>query len=151
MSTTSDFEKRRLHMKAISRNLTELSEEEQKKLVDGLQNVPQKQMLDQAQYLENILLPKIAINRGVESEDYKFYKSVSDSLLWAIFIVDRFEFLKTEYATEQLMREFLQEKLIIYKNELNKYQTAEEMIMSHTYDRYAQAVGVKVKDKINGK
>lgn len=151
MSNVSDSEKRRLHMKAISRNLTELSPEEQKKLVDGLQGVPIKQIYDQAQYIENILLPKIATNRGVESDDYKFYKGVSNSLIWAMFVVDRFDFIKTQYATEQIFREFLQEQLIVYKSELGKYQAAEDMLMNLTYEKYSKAVAKRIENEIKGK
>jgi hypothetical protein len=151
MSTDSESVKRRLQMKAISRNLAELSLEDQKRLVDGLENVPQKQILDQAQYLENVMLPKISEKRGVESDDYKFYKSVLNSLLWAIVIIDRFEFLKTEYSTEQIMREFLQEQLITCRSELNKYQTAEEMLMNSTWEKYAKAVGKKADNLLKGK
>lgn len=151
MGNVSDSERRRLHMKAISRNLSELSLEDQKKLVDGLQGVPIKQLYDQAQYIENILLPKILASRGVESEDYKFYKGVANSLIWAMFIVDRFEFLKSQYTTEQLFREFLQEQLIVYKSELDKYQTVEDMFMNLTYDKYSKAVGKRIENELKRK
>lgn len=151
MSIESDIEKNRLQMKVISRNLSQLSEEDQRKLVEGLKNVPQRQILEQAQYLENVLLPKIKQNRGEDHADYKYYRSVCDSLMWCIFIIDRYEFLEWELNKQKIQNEFLQEQLLITRRELGKYHAAEDLIMSSSLNDYARTIGKKIDEKLNRK
>jgi hypothetical protein len=151
MANDKERDKLRLQMKVISRNLSEMTMEDQKKLVEGLKNIPQKQMMEQAQYIENILLPKIEQTKGIEDANYKFYQGVVDSLLWAICIVDRYEFLQNQHYHKCTMNEFLQEQLVNCKKELDKYYAAEDLTLTDSLNKYAQAVAKRAQDKLNKK
>jgi len=150
-ATRQKFEetKNRLQMKAITRNLTALSEEDQRLLVEGLKNAPVSKMMSEAQYLENIMLPKIMTNRGADSKEYKFYSGVLDSLLWAILIVDRYERLQTLHCNSQLLAEFYKEQMTLSHRELAKYDAAEDLLLTDSMNRYMQAAATRVKDKMN--
>lgn len=144
-------ENMRARMKAISRNLGELSLEEQQKLVDGLQNVPVKQMLDQIQYMENVMLPKIKANRGENSEDYKFYAGLCNSLLWACLIHDRYDALQTRAGSLQMMNEFLRERLAVAEKTLDRWNAAEDIIMNKTLSQYATGVSRRVEELLKNR
>lgn len=144
-------EKIRLQMKAISRNLSELSLEEQQKLSDGLQNVPIKQMLDQIQYMENIMLPKIKANRGENSEDYKFYSGLCNSLLWACLIHDRYDALQTRATGLQIQNEFLRERLATAEKTLDRWYAAEDIIMNKTLNQYSAAISRRAEELLKNR
>ena len=129
-----------LDINAIKRNLSQLPPEEQQKLYKGIRDVPAKQIFEQVQYLDQVMLPKIAEKRGVESEDYKFYKSVADSLLWAIHIIDRYEFLQTRYLTACMQSAFWQDLNVKYEKELSKYTTLEDLMFTSSLDAYNESV-----------
>ncbi|MDR6565484.1 hypothetical protein [Chitinophaga ginsengisegetis] len=144
-------EKIRAQIKAITRNLVELSPEEQQKLSDGMQNVPQKQMLEQIQYFENTMLPKIKEKRGEDSADYKFYAAVCNSLLWACLIHDRYDALLTRTASLQMMNEFLRERLTVAEKTLDRWNAAEDIIMNKTLGQYADVISKRAEELLKNR
>ena len=55
-----------------------------------IENIPLfKKFFDQAQYIDNELLPKIIKTRGIEHPDYIFFREVYKSLLYAVMVADR--------------------------------------------------------------
>jgi hypothetical protein len=89
--------------------------------------IPQKKYIEQAQYLREHMLPKIAQSRGEASSDYKFYYSVFESLMSAIKMADRDQSLRLMISSEKLLNEFLTKKILFLESELLKYTTLEQL------------------------
>lgn len=135
-----------LNTNAILRNLSQLSKEEQSKLYQGMKRVPIKKIFDQAQYLDNDLLPRIKEKHGVDSTHYKFYKEVLDTLLWCAFIFERYNFLQTKFLNNCQLLDFYKERCTKYEAELQKYTTMEDLLMSSSMDAYKEAVMSRIND-----
>jgi hypothetical protein len=89
--------------------------------------IPQKKYIEQAQYLREHMLPKIAQSRGESSSDFKFYYSVFESLMSAIRMADRDQSLRMMISSEKLLNEFLYKKILFLESELTKYTTLEQL------------------------
>ena len=103
------------------------NESNQQALQRAFDEVPQKKLIEQAQYLKEVMLPAIEKNRGLESKDYKFYYAVFESLMYSIAILDRDYIFRYQLSNEKLMNEFLQKKIIFYELELQRYTTIESL------------------------
>ena len=88
--------------------------------------VPQVKLIEQAQYLKEVILPK-AIKAGIESDQYKFYYGVFESIMHSITILDRDFSLRMRLSNEILMNEFLNKRVLFLQNELTRYTTMEEL------------------------
>lgn len=132
--------KRRLLINVSADNLASYSPEEQRKLLEGIKMVPEEKMLQKAQYLFNILLPKIEKSSGRESENYKFYRELIDMLVWAIFLVDRYKNIESLWRKERMLRQFYQDHADYCEKELQKFQTAEDLFLTSGIDAYAKGI-----------
>lgn len=92
-------------------------------------NIPQVKYIEQATYLKEHMLPKIATSRGIESSDYKFYYAVFESLMNAIRMADRDQSFRRMISNEKLLNEFLQKRVLFLESELIKYTTLEQLTM----------------------
>lgn len=89
--------------------------------------IPQVKFIEQAQYLKEHMLPKIASSRGEASSDYQFYYSVFESLMTAIKMADRDQSIRMMISNEKLLNGFLQKKILFYESELMKYTTLQDL------------------------
>jgi hypothetical protein len=123
---------------------------DKKKLIDGFERVPVRQMYDQLQQLENAVLPSIKQKRG-DNADYLFFSAVARSMLWAIHIVDRFEFLQRENTRLKLQNTLTLQHAEHCERELQKYITLEDLFFSDGLDMAAQAVKDKISSRLKPK
>lgn len=93
----------------------------------AFQKIPQIRFIEQAQYLREHMLPKIAASRGTNSSDYQFYYAVFESLMYSIKLADRDQSIRLMISNEKLLNEFLQKKVLFYETELQKYTSLEEL------------------------
>jgi hypothetical protein len=135
--------------KIISHNLSTMSPEEQAKLVDGLKQVPLYKIHEQSQYLINQLLPAVESKKGIDSEDYKFFKGLVDSLCWAVLILDRFERMSYQLSNERMLREFFQNKAVFLEQQLTKYTTMEDLVLGQSYEAMKRAVAARTESLIS--
>jgi len=97
-------------------------------LAKAFSEVPQIKLIEQAQYLKEIILPK-AIKAGENSDQYKFYYGVFESLMFSIKIMDRDYSLRMRLSNEMLLNEFLNKRVLFLQNELLRYTTMESLSM----------------------
>jgi hypothetical protein len=136
---------------AISQNLVELTQEQQRDLVQGLKNVPISKMVQQIQYLQQQMLPQAEKKYGRDNENYKFYQGIVDTLIWSTFILDRYQTLETKYHNQNMMLKFYQQQCTFQEKELLKYTTIEDLILSDSLNDYSTAIGKRLQDLINVK
>ena len=112
-----------------SKSMEPISENE--KLSDAinraLEKIPQVKYIEQSQYLKNIMLPKIAKNRGNNSSEYKFYFGVFESLMFAIRIIEREQTYRRMISQEKLYNEFLKKRVLFLEKELMRYTTMDDL------------------------
>lgn len=96
----------------------------------AFEKIPQVKFIQQAQYIKNVLLPKIEQTRGVNSTEYQFHYSVFESLMYSIVLCDRDQSLRLMISNEKILNEFLQKRLAFYQTELQKYTTLENLTVS---------------------
>lgn len=136
---------------AITNNLLELTPELQSKLVQGLKNVPINQMLQQVQYLQTQMLPKAEKAYGRDNDNYRFYSSIVDTLVWAMFILDRYEHMALQYNNNKLLIEFYQQRCTGLEQQLQKYTTTEDLLLNDGLSHFSQSIGKRLQDLINSK
>lgn len=99
-------------------------------LKKAFQKIPQVRFIEQAQYLKNVLLPKIAATRGLNSTEYIFHYSVFESLMYSITLADRDQSIRLMISNEKILNEFLQKRLAFYQTELQKFTTLENLTIT---------------------
>ena len=92
----------------------------------AFREVPQVKLIEQAQYIKEIILPK-AIKAGIDSDQYKFYYGLFESIMYSIKILDREYSLKMRLSNEMLMNEFLNKRVLFLQNELTRFTTMDEL------------------------
>lgn len=135
--------------KAIIENLVN---EQTQKLVDGFVQVPIDKMIQQILYLQEQALPKALEKYGAENENYKFYKGLVDTLMWATYVVERAAWWKNEWQQQRLALEFFRNEAIRYRNELQKYQFTEDtLLLQEDFNQAQQRVAKRMEDILSGK
>lgn len=104
------------------------------------ERMPVKQMYDQALYIDKDLLPRIEQQKGKEHADYKFFKNVYRSLLWAIVVEDRHEWMLRKLQQSEQLKKIFEEKCLQAERELQRYTTLEDLYLSDSLDRMATIV-----------
>jgi hypothetical protein len=138
-----ESKKQDLAYSAITRNLTTMTQTEQRRLKDGLESMPVHRIIGNAQYIENNILPQVQAKHGIESQQYKQFKGVLDSLVWCLHILNLQDRLLYQYSNEKLMCEFYREKTLFYERELQRYTTQEELLMGETMAKFSQILATK--------
>lgn len=128
---TSDL-LQQLRQKVMAENLAKESAGETRKLVDALELVPQKKMLNDAQYLLNDLLPRIVQKHGDKSEEYKFFRGLVDTIMWSLFIMGRYENMLQKLQHIQLLAEIYKSRMELAERELLNYTTVEDLTLADT-------------------
>jgi hypothetical protein len=133
---------------AILNNITTLNLDEQRKLEEGLRNMPVHKMHEQAQYFHNTALPMIVKKHGTDNGNYKFYTEVADSLAWAILILRRDEVQKRIISEQQMLLEFYINKANFYLQELTKYTTMEDLLMGESFELMRKTMAAKAAELV---
>ena len=107
-------------------------------LVNGLVHVPTANILQQIQYLQNIMLPKALAKFGPTDENYLFYKSVADSLVFALQVLDENESLRINYSREKYLNTIMQQHHADLEKELLKYTTLQQAYTNMSFDMLMQ-------------
>lgn len=94
--------------------------------------VPQVKYLQQAQYLQNIVLPQIEAKRGNKSDMFVFYYGVFESLMYAIKLLDRDYSLRYRFTNEKMLNDYYRKKVVFYEEQLQQYTTIEDLLMKET-------------------
>jgi hypothetical protein len=124
---------------------------EEKKLADGMRSVPIAKLVRAAQYLEHEIIPRVAKRGGKESEDYKFFSELILSLTHAMMVYDRYDFLHLRYIRMKVILKMTQEHCAFYEDELLKYTTLEDLMLSDALRDYAEAISKRMLEKLKTK
>jgi hypothetical protein len=149
----SSIEKYKADLKARL-TLQELTAEEKTrnaKLGRGIADIPVARMIDQVNYINEQLLPAIKKKSGEKNADYEFFKSVSDSLLFAIILCDRHDGMEKRYVQLRLFTQFLQDRIPLLEQELEKYTTLEDILCTDALNAYADGVKSRVEGLLKRK
>lgn len=96
-------------------------------LTRALQKIPQSNFINQALYIKNVWLPAIEKKHGRDSEKYKFYFGIFESLMYSIKLADKDQTYRRMLSQQKLFNEFLQKRVLFLENELLKYTTMESL------------------------
>lgn len=136
-------------------NMNKIDQEKTNNLAAGgrfnLDEIPVRKIYDQAQQLDNVILPKIALTRGKDSEDYKFWQGVYKSLLYAVMILDRDRWLVIKLQQANQLVNFYKTSAETNERELLKYTTIENVWASGAADGIAADIGRRVDDLLTNK
>lgn len=106
--------------------------EQQQRLSEAFHEVPETRIIEQAHYLKEHMLPRIAQNRGQDSEDYRFYYSLVESLMYMLKVLGRDYQLRHELSNQKLLNEFIQRRCVFLEGELQRYTTIEDLLYKQT-------------------
>lgn len=113
-----------------------------------IENLPISQIMDQAQHIENVLLPRIEKKDGPNNEYYLFFAAVFKSLLYAVTIVDRLEYADYRYIQCKIQLEFYREQTERLERELMKYSTLEDLYLSDGLAVMAEGIKKRAIEKL---
>ena len=122
-----------------------------KKIAKGIEKVSIRKIYDQAIYIDKELLPRIEKSRGEGSEDFKFFRSVFTTMLWAVCLADRAEWYETKIGQVSMQLEFYKQHAEKLERMLNKYATLEDLFLSDGLDVMAQGVAQHVRNLLETK
>lgn len=134
--------KEKLMSNANLRNLVYEELDNQAKHVDGLKKVEVATMVDQAQQLESQIIPAIIKKHGENSAEFRFWKGVLDTVIWAMYLVDHSDSLRRQLIRTQHMLGYYQNFGREMQEELNYYTTLERFI---TQDQLKKAIQEDLK------
>ena len=120
--------KEKLMSNANLRNIVYESLDTQAKMVDGLKKVEVSTMIDQAQQLEAQIIPAIIKKHGSESPEFRFWKSVLDTIIFCMYLVDGYDIQTKRLIRTQHMLAYYQNHNEEMQQELNTYTTLERFI-----------------------
>lgn len=154
MSTMQDIEriKKGLLDAVFMDDLLKSPEEREsiKKTAQGMEDLGVKQMIDQAQFIKENLLPRVKKKQGEDSADYIFFKSVFDSLLRAVLLSDRFDTVQGQLLRAKIYNILSRDHIQLLEAELQKYTTLEDIFLSDSLNRYAKSVKTRVDALLKG-
>ena len=120
------------------RNLALEDLETQKALVNGMKKMKPHEVIDQAQQLENSILPKILAKHGAESAEYKFWKGVLDSMNWLLHITDYSIRLEERIVRLKHNLDYYQRLTMKLERELDHYTTLDRVMTNDLIHSYTQ-------------
>lgn len=116
------------------------------RLAQGIKDIPVRKFMEQYQYLEKDLLPRLEKKGGKTSADYKFFEGVAKSLMWSIIVCDRYDFLYGKFLNSKLDNVVLRDRVLLVERELEKYQALEDLFFTEGLDRIADGVKNRTAD-----
>lgn len=125
--------------------------DKQKKIAKGVEAMAVNSIYNQAQELVEKILPEIEKKSGIDSKNYKYWHGVFKSLLWAICLSDRNEFLESKNYKLALQLEFMTEHCERLERQFTKYATLEDLFLSSGLDVMAEGISRRARDLLNSK
>src|SRR5579863_8425772 len=116
---------------------------ESKRLAKGLQDIPEKKMFDQLQYITKELLP--AVRKKGKASDAEFFEELSRSMAYAIILVERYDYLYGRFINSRIDVALLKDRLEMTERELEKYTTMEDLYLSDFLNRYSDVVAERIQ------
>lgn len=135
----------------MAANLAKQSNGNTQQLHNALAVVPESKMYNLMIWLHEVLLPKIAQSRGVDSDEYKNHEAIRDAVIWSLHISGAYEKLLFKNTKDLQLLGYYIEKCAFLERELQKYTTVEQLITNETADVYRQSVISKAVDILNKK
>ena len=102
--------------------------------------VPGNEMLTSAQWLQNVLLPTIEKQKGKEDETYKEFRKIMDSLLWAVYTLNKHERVQLQLLNSQFTETMYREKCLLLEKELQRYEVVEELMQLDLMKKYQEKI-----------
>lgn len=118
-----------LEKEANLRNLVLEDLESQKNLVNGIKKVSITQIIDQAQQLQNIILPSLEKKYGLTHDQYIYWKGVLDSLNWLLYVLENTERLERKLIQVRHQLMYYKELTAKLEKELDHYTSMENFMM----------------------
>lgn len=140
MNRDLDKIKHDLLLKNAIREKTPDERERIKKQAAGLAGIPVRKMMDEALYIDEELLPRVKKKGGEKSADYIFFSEVKDSLLYAILLADRHDFLWRSNTELKIRYQLALDHIALLESELQKYTTLEDLFYSDALNDYADSI-----------
>lgn len=136
---------------AIRLSLDKKDRDRRDKIEKAIEAVSVNKIFEQCLHLENVILPSIKKNRGEESSEYKMFCAIAKSLLWAICLVDRNEFMEGRFYNLNIKHELLLEHAARLERQIFKYATLEDLFLSSGLDVMAEGISQRARDLLNVK
>lgn len=93
---------------------------------------PQAKYIMQMQYLREIALPAIEKKAGRDSDIYKMYFTIFESLMYSLKLIDRDTINRMKISNENTLNSFYRKKTAFYEAELMKYTTIDDLLNKET-------------------
>lgn len=116
-----------------------------------LHEIPARRFMDQAQYIENEMLPAVEKKMGKDSVQYKYFREIFDSLLYSIMVKDRENNLLNKLTQLQQQNLILTNRLAFCEQELLKYATMEDLYLTEAHFHIAAGVKQRAADLLTKK
>lgn len=137
--------------KVMAENLIKQGNGDNQQLFNAMAIVPEHNIWKTVTWIHENILPKVKLHRGENSEEYKNYVQIRDSLLWAIYILNKNERTLLQLQNSRFMEQLYREKMMLFEKELLKYATAEELINTETLSAYQNTILKQAVDMLNEK
>jgi len=124
---------------------------ENEKLAKGIRDIPVQKFITHVQYIEKELMPAIEKRRGKDATELKFFEEVCRSLVWAVILCDRYDYLEMKVTGLRLENTILRDNLALHEKELQKFGALEDIFFTDFLDRYADAVKSRAEGLLNKK
>jgi|HubBroStandDraft_5_1064220.scaffolds.fasta_scaffold06679_6 hypothetical protein len=124
---------------------------ENEKLAKGIRDIPVQKFITHVQYIEKELMPAIEKRRGKDAPELKFFEEVCRSLVWAVILCDRYDYLEMKVTGLRLENTILRDNLALHEKELQKFGALEDIFFTDFLDRYADAVKSRAEGLLNKK
>lgn len=135
--------------------MNRVDEQKTKNLAAGdgfrLHEIPAKRFMDQVQYLENEILPQIEKRGGSETDQYKYFTAVVESLLYAIMVKDREYNLLNRCQQLQQINLILSARNEFLEKELQKYVTMEDLFLTEAHAHIHAGVVARAVELLTNK
>jgi hypothetical protein len=135
----------------IADNLANQSNGNEQPLHNGIAIVPESTMWRMVTWLHEIILPRIAKSRGVDSEDYTNHVGIRDAVIWAMYVCGQYENLIRKNQRDRQLLGYYVEQNAALEIELQKYSTVEQFISNETALVYRQSIISRAIEILNEK
>lgn len=116
-----------------------------------LHEIPARRFMDQAQYLENVILPQIEKRGGYDTEQFKYFHEIIQSLLFAIMVKDRENNILNKCQQLQQINMILSARNVFLEKELLKYSTVEDLFLTESLSYIEKGVVNRAADLLTKK
>lgn len=133
----------------MAENVAKQANGDDKKLHNALAMVPESEMWRLVTWLHEILLPKVALHRGADSDEYKNYVAIRDAVIWAMYISQQYEKVLVQRGQDRQLLGYYVKQNAYFESELLKYTTAENIFSADAAAVFADTLVSKAIDILN--